>query len=280
MGRTWRCVVEVMPRLRSHSTPHGSESHGGGVPLLLIDDRHLEHVPLQLRLELVGRALRHGHTVIDDDDAIGQAVGLIEVLRRQHDRGAVIADGLDLIPQGQPTTRIKTGRWLVEEDGRWVGDQRGHDVETMSLTPGQRAGQLIGVLAHRKPVDELSDTGGAPISGQVIQAPEKIKVLARRELVIDGGALAGEPDGAAHHPRLAGDIEASDGGRPAVDGQERGQQLDHGGLAGSVGAEHTEDGAGWHGEAQPVDRDLLAEGLAQPLGCDDRLAHDVVTVSV
>ena len=63
------------------------------------------------RLELVGRALGDDAPVVDDPDAVGQHVGLLEVLRGQEDGDAVVG--------GQPLRPRPTARCGSAGRGRW-----------------------------------------------------------------------------------------------------------------------------------------------------------------
>ena len=53
-----------------------------------------------------------------------------------------------------------------------------------------------------------------------------------------------------------------------VDMQQRGQHLEHCGLARAVGTEHAEDLALGDGEVDPVDRSVRAKGLHEVVGID------------
>ena len=101
----------------------------------------------------------------------------------------------------------------------------------------------VGVLGHAEAFDAASSTRALrSAAGQVVEAPEQVEVLADRELLVDRRALAGQADGATHDVGLAGHVEARHRGTPAIDGQQRREQLDGGGLAGAVGSEQTR---GW-----------------------------------
>jgi hypothetical protein len=65
----------------------------------------------------------------DHRDAVGEPVGLLEVLRgQQHGRAAGDAV-LDRVPQRAAAARVEAGGRLVEEQHRRAGDERGGEVE-------------------------------------------------------------------------------------------------------------------------------------------------------
>ena len=61
-----------------------------------------------LRLQLRRRALRDDPAVVDDPDAVGEDVGLLEVLRRQEDGDALLArEAPDLVPERRAALRVE-----------------------------------------------------------------------------------------------------------------------------------------------------------------------------
>jgi len=83
-------------------------------------------------------------------------------------------------------------------------------------------------------------------------------------VLVDRRVLAGEPDLAAQLARLGDDVEAGDAGAAAVGRQQGGEDADRSRLAGAVGAEQGEDGAGGGAEVDAVERADVLVGLAKP----------------
>jgi hypothetical protein len=98
-----------------------------------------------------------------------------------------------------------------------------------------------------------------------LEAGEQPEVLGGGEVLVDRRVLAGDPEQLTHEVRLAADVVAEDLGMPAVDRQQRGQHLQHRGLAGAIGAEHAEDLAAAYLQVDAVDGALVAERLEQVL---------------
>ena len=75
-----------------------------------------------LLLELRGRALGDDLSAIDDSHAVGQRVGLLEILGGQeHGHALIVSEPRDLRPQSTATLQIEARRRLVEEqDSRAV----------------------------------------------------------------------------------------------------------------------------------------------------------------
>ena len=76
----------------------------------------------------------------------------------------------------------------------------------------------------------------------------------------------------AQRARVADDVEAGDARRAGVGRQQRGEDAHRGRLAGAVGAEHAEHGAGRGLEVDAVERAHVAERLDEAARPDRRLA--------
>ena len=104
--------------------------------------------------------------------------------------------------------------------------------------------------------------------GRALEAGEEDEVLGGGEQLVDRGVLAGDAEQLADDVRLAADVDAEDGRLARVDRQQGREHLEHGGLAGAVGAEHAEDLAAAHGQVDGVDGALVAERLDQAVRVD------------
>src|SRR5262249_2113939 len=134
---------------------------------------------------------------------------------------------------------------------------------------GVGAGGPLGGVGEREPLQQLVGTAAGVAAGQVEQPPDEIQVLAPGQLLVDRGVLAGEADHAAQLPGLLHDVVPGDGGGARVGGDQGGQAADEGGLAGTVGPEHTEDGALGHVQVDAVEGLGLAVVLDQAPNGDD-----------
>lgn len=67
-------------------------------------------------LELVGRALGDDPAAVEDGDAVGELVGLLQVLRGEEDGDAAVDEIADDLPHGVPGARVESGGRLIEED--------------------------------------------------------------------------------------------------------------------------------------------------------------------
>ena len=79
--------------------------------------------------ELVGGALGDQATVVEDGDAVGKLVGLLEVLGGEEDGDPCGDEVADDLPHGAAAAGVQAGGWLVEEDDPGVADERHGEVQ-------------------------------------------------------------------------------------------------------------------------------------------------------
>ena len=122
-----------------------------------------EDVGADACLQLGGRALGHQPATVEHADAVGQLVGLLEVLRREEDRDAGCRQLLDAPPERLAAARVEPGRRLVEEQhGRDDDEADGevqapaHPARVRPRTAGRRrpevepGEQLVGPAPRRR----------------------------------------------------------------------------------------------------------------------------------
>ena len=83
-------------------------------------------------LELGEGAVLDDRALVQDRDAVGELLGLVEVLGGQQHGRAALGEFLDGLPHLDPRLRVEAGGGLVEEDDRRVADQAHRDVEPAS----------------------------------------------------------------------------------------------------------------------------------------------------
>ena len=86
----------------------------------------------------------------------------------------------------------------------------------------------------------------------MVEPTDHLDVLATREILVDGGVLAGEPDAGAQRVGLAHDVKPRHLGVPGVGTQQGGQDSDGRGLARAVRPEHAEHGTVLSREVEPA----------------------------
>ena len=105
---------------------------------------------------------------------------------------------------------------------------------------------------------------------EALEPAEQVEVLGGGEQLVDRGVLAGDAQQLADDVRLAAYVDPEDLRVARLQREQGGQHLHQGGLAGAVGAEHTEDLTAADLEVDAVDGAVVAEGLDQAVGGDRR----------
>ena len=160
-------VLETRPHdleLVGRATEPGGQRRGepervGGAllprhPLFVpLHDRH----PCLIAAEPRDRTDRTHAPRRDDPDAIGELRGLVEVVRGEHDRGALGLQTADEVPELPARVRIEPRRRLVQEQQLGPADDAERDIDP-PLLPARElrdACLRLGLQAHRR--DHLVD---------------------------------------------------------------------------------------------------------------------------
>ena len=91
------------------------------------------------RVSSPGVPLAMTRAAVDDVDLVGEVLGLVHVVRREHDGHAVGAHLLEQLPRRTPCLRVHAGGGLVDEDQLGAADQRDRQAEPLLLAAGEPA---------------------------------------------------------------------------------------------------------------------------------------------
>jgi hypothetical protein len=158
---------------------------------------------------------------------------------------------------------FQAGGRLVEEDDPRVADERHREVEPAPHAARVRGDRLRGGLGQVEALEQLGRAAARRSPAEVVQIRDQDQVLLAGEQVVDRRELPGHPDRRADRVGLGSHVMAGDAHVAAVSGEQRGEDLDGGRLAGAVGAEQREDRALGDVQVDPFEDRLVAEGLAQ-----------------
>ena len=196
-------------------------------------------------------------------DPVGEHVGLLEVLRGQHHRDAVLArQAADLVPEVGAALRIEAGRGLVEEEDAGRVHEGEREVEAALHAAGVAAHLAVGGVGQADALEQLDAAADALALGQAVQRGLEAQVLAAGQQRVERGLLEGGADRLAHVRALADDVVAAHA-RGARGGRQQRGEHEHGGrLAGAVRPEKSVDLAGLDAEVDAVHRADAALELA------------------
>ncbi len=220
------------------------------------------------RLQVVGGAFSDDPPVIDDRDAVGELVGLVEVLRGEQHRRAGGHEPPDRRPHLGTGAGVEPGGGLIEEDEGRLRDEARGEVEASPHAAGVLRDRLLRGIREPELLEELGRLALRVAATEAQEAREQHEVLDARERLVDGCLLAGEPDQLSHDLRLSHDVVAEDARTARVGLREGGEHRDRRRLACAVRPEHAVYGAGGDAEVDAVDRARGAEGLHETVGLD------------
>ena len=151
--------------------------------------------------------------------------------------------------------------------GRWM--QPHGDVEPPLHAAGVGLDPPVARVGEAEALERLGDPLAQRGAGDPVELALDDEVLAAGRVAVDAVLLADDADRVADAHGLREHVVAGDAGAAGVGARERGEDPDGGGLAGAVGPEQAEDGAGLDLEVEPVERaDVARVGLDEAVGLD------------
>ena len=214
----------------------------------------VDRVALELGLQLLGRSGRHHLAAIEDRQAGGELIGLLQVVGGEQDGQALlVGQALDLLPHFGAHLGVEAGRRLVQEEHLRPVHERGGDVEPPLHPARVVAGDPLGRFRQAELLEQLVDP--LPELAPVDRADQSLQaqVLAPVQVDVDARGLPDDADRLAHLPRLRDRVEAGHTYTPGGGEGERGRDLDRRRLAGAVRPEQPEDRAGGNREVDAVE---------------------------
>jgi hypothetical protein len=204
-------------------------------------DADRDHVAGDLLLQLVGRALGDDPALIDDREPIGERVGLLEVVGREEDGRAGLAQVLDLLPHARPRLRVEAGRGLVEEEDLGPVDDAEPHVEAAPHAAGVRPGRPVGGRLEVELLEDLDRAGPGLGDRHPVEPALQDELTAAGLGRVGRAALRDVADPLPDQLRLAPEVGAGDGRITRRGGDQRRQHPQGRGLACPVRAEEAED---------------------------------------
>ena len=208
-----------------------------------------------LGLERRGSALRDDAPVVDDPHAIGEHVGLFEVLGgEEHGDPAVAGEALDLLPERAAALDVEPGGGLVQEQDARPVHERQREVEP-ALHPTRIAADPA-VRAWIRPTrsSSVSERSRRCLPAHSMERGLEPHVLAPGQKWVEGGLLERRADGGADRRALLDHVVAGHARRARCGRQQRGEHMHGRRLAGAVGAEEAVDLARLHAQVDAVHR--------------------------
>ena len=176
--------------------------------------------------------LGDGDAPVDDDEVVGEPLGLLEGVGGHHDAGPLGPDLVEQPPDLQPAVRVQSGGRLVEEEHIGTTEQGGSEPDPLALPAGEPTDRRPREAGDVEPGHELGDVERVGIQPGEVGEQDR------------GAGAIGQPTALQHDadpgavlrpgpPRLG----AEHGDRTAVRALQPDRAVDRGGLAGPIGPE-------------------------------------------
>ena len=157
------------------------------------------------------RALGHDHALVHHDQPVAQLLGLVHVVRGDHQRDARLLEPEQLVPQQVPGLRVEAGGRLVEQQQVGPVDQGAGDRQPPLHAAGEVLDlglRLLGELHElQQLVGPLADLGGRDPEVAAVD----VEVVEDVELGVEGVLLRADAEPAADRRAVA-----SPGRRPRI----------------------------------------------------------------
>ena len=220
-----------------HQTGHPHR----GLRVALRPEPQLDHLPRRVLPDQRRRAaLGHDLALVDDHDPVAQLLGLVHVVRGEHQGGAALLEPEQPVPEHVPRLRVEAGRRLVEHEDARLVDQRAGDGQPPLHAARQVVDLGVALLLELREAQEL-------VGPRRAHGPGDAEVAAVHDEVVPHAQLGVEVVLLRHHPEQRPDLRAVRVGVEAEDRQVTGRALrdradhPHGrGLARAVGPEQPE----------------------------------------
>jgi len=132
-------------------------------------------------------------------DTIGHAIDLVEVVRREQDRAALVAQPTHQLAKIVSTLRIETRRRLIEQNNRGVVEERAGKGHALLEALGQLAGKVASTIRDAKEIEHPID--GARRRSKTVKPRVDGQVLPNRQALPEPGHLGEESDRGAQSRR-------------------------------------------------------------------------------
>lgn len=137
-------------------------------------------------LELLGAPFSGDLAVVEDGDAVGEFVGLVQVLGGEEDSDSAGDEFADDLPHVVAAAGVEAGGGFVEEDDPRVADQGHGDVEAALHAAGVGGGGLLRGLGEVEALQQLGSHPPPLALGQVVQVRHEEHVLLAGDQAVDG----------------------------------------------------------------------------------------------
>src|SRR5216684_3269695 len=132
--------------------------------------------------------------VIDDHNAVAEALGLFHIVRRVDESLATLLQGLEIVKDGIAALRINADRRLIEQKNLRIVKQGRRQIQTPLHASAERFHFVAGAIRESDQIQDVVDCLLCLRTGERVKRREKSQIIAGGELVIKRHILRNESD--------------------------------------------------------------------------------------
>ena len=200
------------------------------------------------------RSLSDQPPVGEDADAVGDALGDLENMRRQDDRGAFAHARGQHVLHLPRRARVEAGQRLVEHQETRLVHQRAGERDLLLHPTRKTLAALAPVLPEAERLEQRLRAFRRAARLDAPQPCDEFEIFERVELVIEQRLVRQPGDDPLGRDRLAARVDPKNVDFAAVGGQEAGDHAQSRRFARPVGAEQGVEFARAHGKVETIDR--------------------------
>src|SRR5262249_31729940 len=203
-------------------------------------------------------ALGDDLALLDHRDAVADRVGLEHVMRRQEDGRALVREPAHEAPQLPSADRVEPDGRLVEKEHLWLVEQTASEVQALLHAARVTLDLVVLPALQVQDLEELLDSPAGHVGRDLIEVGEIAEGVEPAPPPVPPPLGAeDEADALAHGPRIPDRVEAEDRRAARRRQEQRGEDLDHRGLACPVRTEQPEQLAALDAEVDGAKGDPL-----------------------
>ena len=145
--------------------------------------------------------------MVDDRDAVAQALRFFHVVRRQEHRDAPRVHAFDRLPQREAALRVEARGRLVEEEHRRVVRDRARNLNALRHAARELVRESAGALAQPEIGEQLVGAHPRVLRMEAEVHPMHREVLADGERAIERAELRHDADRALHRRRVGAHVD-------------------------------------------------------------------------
>ena len=188
------------------------------------------------------RAFGDDRAIPDHGEPVAYGIGLEHVMGRQEDRLAGVRELPDDDAQLARPDWIEPDGRLVEEQDLWIVEQSSREVQALLHAAGVQLHPVLLPAREVEPFQQLGDPPPRDLRWYAVKVREVTQVVETGEPPVETPfAAEDEADPLPQRPLVLDCIQTQHQGSPRRGQQQRGEDLDHRGLACSVGTEQPEE---------------------------------------